>query len=200
MKTRGPRATSLTRETHLCNDYAITLGGKISLSPFSRTEWLIIYKNVKNVSPRITLIYYVSSLVEIGPVVFKKTIFINFVNVNLILHYNPPLKRTKPFICKSLVDISPVVLEKKIFFKISLIYFLYFVIISPWKRTGLFICTNLNFIRPMMICTKFSWNWPSGSGVNKRPTGLNGHMSIRDFTLTACQKGSYLYINSPIIE
>ena len=35
---------------------------------------------------------------------------------------------------------------------------------------------------------------------NKRPTCLNGHLSIRDFTLTSCQKGSYLYINSPIIE
>ena len=38
------------------------------------------------------------------------------------------------------------------------------------------------------------------SYLNKRPTGLNGHLSIRDFTLTSCQKGSYLYINSPIIE
>ena len=35
---------------------------------------------------------------------------------------------------------------------------------------------------------------------NKRPTGLNGHLSIRDFSLTSCQKGLYLYINSPIIE
>ena len=34
----------------------------------------------------------------------------------------------------------------------------------------------------------------------KRPTGLNGHLSIRDFTLTSCQKGSYLNINSPIKE
>ena len=25
---------------------------------------------------------------------------------------------------------------------------------------------------------------------NKRPTGLNGHLSIRDFTLTSCQRGS----------
>ena len=94
-EARGPHRSP--RETHLCNDYAITLGGKISLSPFSRTEWLIIYKNV---SPRITLIYYVSSLVEIGPVVFKKTIFINFVNVNLILHYNPPLKGQSPLFVK----------------------------------------------------------------------------------------------------
>ena len=30
--------------------------------------------------------------------------------------------------------------------------------------------------------------------------GLNGPLSIRDFTLTSCQKDSYLYINSPIIE
>ena len=34
---------------------------------------------------------------------------------------------------------------------------------------------------------------------NKRPTGLNGHLSIRDFTLNSCQKGAYLHINNPII-
>ena len=34
----------------------------------------------------------------------------------------------------------------------------------------------------------------------KKPTGLNGHTSISDFTPTSCQKDSYLYINSPIIE
>ena len=31
--------------------------------------------------------------------------------------------------------------------------------------------------------------------LNKRPTGLNVHLSIRDFTLTSCHRGSYLYIN-----
>ena len=35
---------------------------------------------------------------------------------------------------------------------------------------------------------------------DKRPTGLNSHLSIRDFTLTSCQRESYLYINRPIIE
>ena len=35
--------------------------------------------------------------------------------------------------------------------------------------------------------------------LNKRPTGLNGHLSIRDFTLNSCQKGAYLHSNSPII-
>ena len=43
----------------------------------------------------------------------------------------------------SLVEIAPVVLEKKIFL-ISSMYFCYFVIISPWKRAGAFIWTNLN--------------------------------------------------------
>ena len=33
----------------------------------------------------------------------------------------------------------------------------------------------------------------SNAKENKRPTGLNGHSSIRDLTLTSCQKGSYLY-------
>ena len=35
--------------------------------------------------------------------------------------------------------------------------------------------------------------------LNKRPTGLNGHLSIRYFTLNSCQKGAYLHINSPVI-
>ena len=34
----------------------------------------------------------------------------------------------------------------------------------------------------------------------KRPNGLNGHLSIRDSTLTSCQKGSYWHISCPIIE
>ena len=43
-------------------------------------------------------------------------------------------------------------------------YFQYFVIISPWKRAGPFIWTNLNPLHPRMLCAKFGWNWPSGSG------------------------------------
>ena len=43
-------------------------------------------------------------------------------------------------------------------------YYHYFVIISPWKRTGPFIWTNLNPLHPRMFCAKFGWNRPSGSG------------------------------------
>ena len=43
-------------------------------------------------------------------------------------------------------------------------YFRNFVIISPWKRAGSFIWTNLNSLYPRMLCAKFGWNWFSGSG------------------------------------
>ena len=43
-------------------------------------------------------------------------------------------------------------------------YFCYFVIISPWKMVGPFIWTNLNPLHLKMLCAKFDWNWPSGSG------------------------------------
>ena len=43
-------------------------------------------------------------------------------------------------------------------------YFRYLVIISPWKRVGAFIWTNLNSLHPRMHCAKFCWNRPSGSG------------------------------------
>ena len=43
-------------------------------------------------------------------------------------------------------------------------YFHYFIIISPWKGAGPFILTNLNPLHPGILCAKFGWNWPSGSG------------------------------------
>ena len=43
-------------------------------------------------------------------------------------------------------------------------FFSYFIIISPWKRLGPFICTNLNHLHPRMLCAKIGWNWLSGSG------------------------------------
>ena len=49
-------------------------------------------------------------------------------------------------------------------FKISSMYFHYFVIISPWKRAGPFIWTKFNLPHPRMLCAKFGWNWLSGSG------------------------------------
>ena len=60
------------------------------------------------------------------------------------------------------VEIGSVVLEKRIFL-ISSMYFHNFVIISPLKRVGPFIWTNLNSLHPRMLCAKFGRNWLSGS-------------------------------------
>ena len=35
----------------------------------------------------------------------------------------------------------------------------------PLRKVGPFIWTNLNLLHPEMLCAKFGWNWPSGSGV-----------------------------------
>ena len=54
--------------------------------------------------------------------------------------------------------------SKEEYFLISSMYFCYFVIISPWKRVGPFIWTKLNPLHPRILCAKFGWNWPCGSG------------------------------------
>ena len=86
-----------------------------------------------------------------------------------------PWKRVGPFIWTNLNPLHPRMLCVKFGwnwpsgsgeeeFLISSMYFRYFVIISPWKRAGPFIWTNLNPLHPRMLCAKFGWNWPSGSG------------------------------------
>ena len=50
----------------------------------------------------------------------------------------------------SLEKIGSMFLEKRIFFILSM-HFRYFVIISPWKRVGPFIWTNLNPFHPRML-------------------------------------------------
>ena len=54
---------------------------------------------------------------------------------------------------------------RRSFLKFPQCIFHYFVMISPWKRAGVLIWTNLNPLHPRMHCNKFGWNWPSGSGV-----------------------------------
>jgi hypothetical protein len=38
------------------------------------------------------------------------------------------------------------------------------MIISPLKRTWPIVWSNSNFLHPRIICTKFDWIWPAGSG------------------------------------
>ena len=43
-------------------------------------------------------------------------------------------------------------------------YFPDYVIISPWKRVGIFVSTILNPLNQRMLCAKFRLNWPSDPG------------------------------------
>ena len=74
-----------------------------------------------------------------------------------------PLHPTEGCFVPRLVKIGSNFLEKRIFLTSSM-YFRYFKLISPWKRVGSFIWRNFNPFHPRMLCAKFGWNWPSGSG------------------------------------
>ena len=54
--------------------------------------------------------------------------------------------------------------SKRRFLNLLSKYFHHFVIISLWKKAGPFIWTNLNRRYPRMLCARFDWTWPSGSG------------------------------------
>ena len=64
-------------------------------------------------------------------------------------------------------------------------YFRYFTIISPWKRTGSFIWINLNPLHPRMLRARFGWNWLSGS---REKDCLISSVYFRYFTIISPQK------------
>ena len=110
------------------------------------------------------------SLFEIGQVVLEKKIFLNLVNVLLLLNYNLPLGLSTSFnqtwnliiqecFVPSLVEIDK--MEKKIF---EFRHWVFFVIISPLKTAGPFIWSNLNPPNPKMHSAKFGLNWSSCYG------------------------------------
>ena len=72
-------------------------------------------------------------------------------------------------------------------------YFYYFVIISPWKRAGPFIWTNLNPLYPRMLCAKFGWNWLSGSGEEDFFNFVNVFSLFRYYL--PLEKGGALHLN-----
>ena len=117
---------------------------------------------------------FVSSLVEIGPVVLEKKIFKFFMYFCYFVFISP-WKRAWLFILTNLnpltqgcfvpssVEIGSIVLERK-HVLILLIYFSLFYNYPSWKRTWPLIYTNLSPRYPKMLCAVIDWNWPSGSG------------------------------------
>ena len=60
------------------------------------------------------------------------------------------------------------------------LYFLYLVIISPWKRVG---TSKMNSLHQRMHCAKFGWNWPSGSGEEDFLNFVNVFLLFGNFPL-----------------
>ena len=79
----------------------------------------------------------------------------------MLFHYYLPWKRTES---QSPNDALRQVVGLAQWFWILSMYFCYFLIICPWKRGWPFIWTNLNTLNLRMLCAKFGWNWPYGSG------------------------------------
>ena len=96
----------------------------------------------------------------------------NFVNEFSLFCNYLPLEKDGVLHLNKLISLSPkdvlyqVKLKLAKWFwrrKILSMYYRYFAIISPWKRAGPFIWTNLNPLHLKMLCAKFGWNWPTGS-------------------------------------
>ena len=120
------------------------------------------------------------SLVEIGPVVSEKNFFLNlnFVNAFFLIGIYLPFEKGGAVYLNKLKFSNHQRMHCAKFgwnwpsgsaeedFKILLMYFRYFIIISAGKGAGPFIWTKLNLLHPKMLFANFGWNWPSGSGEN----------------------------------
>ena len=97
---------------------------------------------------------------------FWRRRFLNFVNVFRLFRNYLPLEKGEPFIWINLNPLHPKVLCAKFGWKwpsgsgeedfwILSMYFRYFIIISPWRRVGHFLWTNMNPLHPGILCAKF---------------------------------------------
>ena len=70
----------------------------------------------------------------------------------------------------------------------------YFVIISSWKRADHFTWTNMNpALHPRMLCSKFGWDWLSGSGEKDFFNFVNAFSLFRNYL--PLEKGGTLHLN-----
>ena len=72
-------------------------------------------------------------------------------------------------------------------------YLSYFIIISPWKRVGPIIWTNLNPLHPRMLCATFGWNWLSGTGEEDFLNFVNVFSLFRNYL--PLEKGRAIHLN-----
>ena len=81
-------------------------------------------------------------------------------------------------------------------FLISSMYFRYFIITSPWKRTGLIIWTKLNPLHPKMICAKFGWSWSTILMVSEKKIFIIVHVFAVYFLFSLRDKCGRLFYHN----
>ena len=117
--------------------------------------------------------WFVPSLIEIGPVVVEKKI-LKFVNVFSLFRNYLPLEKGTALHLNKLEFRSPKDALCQVWLKLAqwflrtwfflLMYFSNFLNYLPLVKNWAFFRTNLNPINPKILCVKFHWNWPTGSG------------------------------------
>ena len=65
----------------------------------------------------------------------------------------------------------------------------------PLRKVGPFLLTELNPLHPRIICTKFGWNWPTGSGEDNFLKFVKVFLQFCNYL--PYEKGGALYFPSP---
>ena len=107
---------------------------------------------------------------------FWRRRFFNLINVFSLFHNYLPLEMGGAFLLNKLESPSLKDTLCQIWLKLAQLFWrrrvlnfinvfsLFRNYISLWKRAVPFIWKNLNPLHPGILCAKFGWNWPSGSG------------------------------------
>ena len=72
-------------------------------------------------------------------------------------------------------------------------YFSLFCNYLPFEKGSAFIWTNLIPLHPGMLCAKFGWNWPSGSGEEDFLNFVNLFLLFRNYL--PLEKDGALHLN-----
>ena len=130
------------------------------LSPIVKRCGLSIWTNLNPLHPGLLF-------AKLGWNWFCRKRFLNFLYLVII----SPWKRLGPFIwinftqwcfVLSIVEIGRLVLEKKIFKLVNV--FQLFHNYLPLEKCGALHLNKLESPLSRMLCVKFGWNWPTGSG------------------------------------
>jgi hypothetical protein len=162
----------------------------VIISPLTRT-WPFNWTNLNSLHPRIIWTkfdWFFGLLVQ-------ENIFFQIFSAFVLFCYYLPLERDDPLhlnklddLCRVWLELDPVILENTIFKWPYPI----FVSISPLKRTWPFIWTNLNSLPPRIICIKFDWIWPAGSGEEDFK-----NLSAYFYSFAIISHGEWLSLSNP---